>query len=164
MYEITVTEHPLYQVPVLDFRGTPAGIDATLVVRTGIVPVVNTGIAGREPGVGQVGAGLVTPPHVGVRRRGARARRPRRHTSGGDGMTQILAQLFKYRAPATRAELFDLLATHEAVRVLAGGTDLLVDIRNGTSHPELLVNLKHISGYADITWSTTPTASPSAPQ
>ena len=62
MYEITVTEHPLYQLPVLDFRGTPCGIDATLVVRTGIVPVVNTGIAGREPGVGQVGAGLVTPP------------------------------------------------------------------------------------------------------
>jgi hypothetical protein len=62
MYEITLTEHPLYQVPVLGFRGTPAGIDATLVARTGIVPVVNTGIAGREPGIGQVGAGLVTPP------------------------------------------------------------------------------------------------------
>jgi len=62
MYEITATEHPLYQLPVLDFRGTPCGIDATLVVRTGIVPVVNTGIAGREPGIGQVGAGLVTPP------------------------------------------------------------------------------------------------------
>ena len=62
MYEITLAEHPMYQVPVLGFRGTPCGIDATLVVRTGIVPVVNTGIAGREPGVGQVGAGLVTPP------------------------------------------------------------------------------------------------------
>ena len=62
MYEITLTEHPMYQVPVLGFRGTPCGIDTTLVVRTGIVPVVNTGIAGKEPGVGQVGAGLVTPP------------------------------------------------------------------------------------------------------
>ncbi len=62
MYEITLAEHPMYQVPVLGFRGTPCGIDATLVVRSGIVPVVNTGIAGREPGVGQVGAGLVTPP------------------------------------------------------------------------------------------------------
>jgi hypothetical protein len=62
MYEITLTEHPLYQVPVLGFRGTPSGIDATLIVRSGIVPVVNTGIAGREPGIGQVGAGLVTPP------------------------------------------------------------------------------------------------------
>ena len=62
MYEITLAEHPVYQMPVLGFRGTPVGIDATLVVRTGVVPVVNTGIAGREPGVGQVGAGLVTPP------------------------------------------------------------------------------------------------------
>jgi hypothetical protein len=62
MYEISLAEHPLYQVPVLGFRGTPCGIDVTLVARTGIVPVVNTGIAGREPGVGQVGAGLVTPP------------------------------------------------------------------------------------------------------
>ena len=62
MYEITLAEHPIYQVPVLGFRGTPVGIDATLVVRTSIVPIVNTGIAGREPGVGQVGAGLVTPP------------------------------------------------------------------------------------------------------
>ena len=62
MYEITRLEHPAYQIPILDFRGTPTGIDATLVVRTGIVPAVNTGIAGKEPGVGQVGAGLVTPP------------------------------------------------------------------------------------------------------
>jgi hypothetical protein len=62
MYEITLAEHPAYQVPILGFRGTPTGIDATLVVRSGIVPAVNTGIAGREPGVGQVGAGLVTPP------------------------------------------------------------------------------------------------------
>jgi Protein of unknown function (DUF1116) len=62
MYEITLAEHPAYQVPAMNFRGTPAGIDVTLVARTGIVPVVNTGIAGREPGVGQVGAGLVTPP------------------------------------------------------------------------------------------------------
>jgi hypothetical protein len=62
MYEITLAEHPAYQVPALAFRGTPTGIDATLVVRTGVTPVVNTGIAGRVPGVGQVGAGLVTPP------------------------------------------------------------------------------------------------------
>jgi hypothetical protein len=62
MYEITLAEHPAYQVPVLGFRGTPTGIDVSLVVRTGILPVVNTGIAGRQAGVGQVGAGLVTPP------------------------------------------------------------------------------------------------------
>ena len=78
MYEITLAEHPVYQVPVLNFRGTPTGIDATLVVRSGVVPVVNTGIAGREPGVGQVGAGLVTPPMSvfadAVRALGRRAR------------------------------------------------------------------------------------------
>jgi hypothetical protein len=62
MYEITLDEHPLYQIPVLGFRGTPVGIDVTLVCRTDVVPVVNTGIAGREPGVGQVGAGIVDPP------------------------------------------------------------------------------------------------------
>jgi hypothetical protein len=62
MYEITVTEHPLYQIPALGFRGTPTGIDTTLVVRSGILPIINTGIAGAEPGVGQVGAGLVSPP------------------------------------------------------------------------------------------------------
>ena len=62
MYEITRAEHPFYKVPILGFRGTPTGIDATLVVRSGVLPAVNTGIAGREPGVGQVGAGLVVPP------------------------------------------------------------------------------------------------------
>jgi Protein of unknown function (DUF1116) len=62
MYEITMAEHPEYQVPVLGFRGTPTGIDVTRVVRTGILPVIDTGIAGRVAGVGQVGAGLVSPP------------------------------------------------------------------------------------------------------
>jgi len=62
MYEITLAENPSYKVPILGFRGTPTGIDVTLVVRSGVLPAVNTGIAGREPGVGQVGAGLVQPP------------------------------------------------------------------------------------------------------
>jgi len=62
MYEITLAEHPAYAVPVLGFRGTPVGVDVTRVARTGVLPVVNTGIAGRVAGTGQVGAGLVTPP------------------------------------------------------------------------------------------------------
>jgi Protein of unknown function (DUF1116) len=62
MYEITLAEHPLFGVPALDFRGTPAGIDVTLVARTGILPQINTGMAGKVAGTGQVGAGLVTPP------------------------------------------------------------------------------------------------------
>ena len=62
MYEITWDESEHYKVPSLGFRGTPLGIDARAVVHTGVLPVVNTGIAHREPGVGQVGAGLVDPP------------------------------------------------------------------------------------------------------
>lgn len=62
MYEITVAENPAWAIPALDFRGVPTGIDIRKVVRTGITPRVNTGIAHREPGVGQVGAGLVRPP------------------------------------------------------------------------------------------------------
>jgi hypothetical protein len=62
MYEITVGENPTFAVPALDFRGAPTGIDVTRVVRTGILPQINTGMAGRVAGTGQVGAGLVTPP------------------------------------------------------------------------------------------------------
>ena len=46
----------------MGFRGTPTGIDVLRVVETGIVPAINTGIAHKEPGIGMVGAGLVTPP------------------------------------------------------------------------------------------------------
>jgi len=62
MYEITFTEHKYFTIPQLDFRGTPTGIDIRKVVETGITPRVNTGIAHKEAGVGQVGAGLVRPP------------------------------------------------------------------------------------------------------
>ena len=62
MYEITWGESAHYQVPALGFRGTPLGIDCRAVVHAGLLPVVNTGIAHREPGIGQVGAGLVDPP------------------------------------------------------------------------------------------------------
>jgi len=62
MYEITLTENDTYQIPNLDFRGTPTAIDLIKVVETNILPVINTGIAHREPGVGMIGAGLVKPP------------------------------------------------------------------------------------------------------
>ncbi len=62
MYEITLAEHPAYQIPMLEFRGTPTGIDAARVVRTGVQPQINTGVAGRIPGTGMVGAGLVEAP------------------------------------------------------------------------------------------------------
>ena len=47
---------------MLEFQGVPSGIDVTRVCRTGILPQINTGMAGKQAGVGQVGAGLVTPP------------------------------------------------------------------------------------------------------
>ncbi|MYM18523.1 DUF1116 domain-containing protein [Brevibacterium sp. 5221] len=62
MYEITAGEHPVHQIPMLEFRGVPSGIDVVAVLRTGVLPQINTGMAGRVAGVGQVGAGLVTPP------------------------------------------------------------------------------------------------------
>jgi len=62
MYDITVAEHDDFRIPALDFRGTPVGIDVRKVIRTGVRPVIDTGIAHREPGIGQVGAGIVHPP------------------------------------------------------------------------------------------------------
>ncbi len=62
MYDITVAENDTYQIPAMDFRGTPTGIDLRKVVETGTLPAINTGIAHKDPGVGMVGAGLVRPP------------------------------------------------------------------------------------------------------
>ena len=62
MGEITLAANPRWSVPVLDFAGVPTGIDVSRVCRTGILPQINTGMAGKRAGVGQVGAGLVTPP------------------------------------------------------------------------------------------------------
>lgn len=62
MYEICYAEHKYFTIPPLDFRGTPTGIDIRKVVERGITPRVNTGIAHKNAGVGQIGAGLVRPP------------------------------------------------------------------------------------------------------
>jgi hypothetical protein len=62
MGEITVGRNPEWTIPALDFAGVPTGIDVRLVVETGLAPTINTGIAHREPGIGQVGAGLVRAP------------------------------------------------------------------------------------------------------
>ena len=62
MYEITLGEHETFKIPVLDFRGTPVGIDLRKVVETGITPAIDTGIAHREAGIGQIGAGLSRAP------------------------------------------------------------------------------------------------------
>lgn len=62
MYEITIGEGSAYKIPVLDFRGGPTAIDLMKVIETGIRPIINTGIAHKDAGVGQVGAGIVHPP------------------------------------------------------------------------------------------------------
>ena len=62
MYEITAAENNVYQIPYLDFRGTPTGIDAVKVVEKNILPFIDTGVAHREPGVGQIGAGVLNAP------------------------------------------------------------------------------------------------------
>jgi hypothetical protein len=62
MAEIVVGPNPAWTIPAMDFAGVPTGIDIRLVVETGLAPTINTGIAHREPGVGQVGAGVVKAP------------------------------------------------------------------------------------------------------
>ena len=62
MYEIAVDEHRTFRIPALDFRGTPLGIDVRKVVATGITPAIDTGIAHRTAGIGQIGAGLARAP------------------------------------------------------------------------------------------------------
>lgn len=62
MYEISIGESRAFQIPALDFRGTPTGIDAIRVVENGITPFIDTGVAHKDPGVGQVGAGVVSAP------------------------------------------------------------------------------------------------------
>jgi hypothetical protein len=62
MREICWDEHPHFRIPALDDRGAPAGIDVLKVVESGITPLINTGIAGRRAGVGQIGAGIARAP------------------------------------------------------------------------------------------------------
>ena len=62
MSEITIGENPEWTIPAMDYTGVPSGIDIRLVVETGLTPTINTGIAHKKPGVGQVGAGVVRAP------------------------------------------------------------------------------------------------------
>jgi hypothetical protein len=62
MGDITLARNPEYTIPALGFAGTPTGIDVRRVVESGVAPVINTGIAHREPGIGQIGAGIARAP------------------------------------------------------------------------------------------------------
>lgn len=61
MYEITVTEHPDYLIPYFGYRGTPVGIDIFRVAASGVLPVIDGGLAGKN-GAGQIGAGILKAP------------------------------------------------------------------------------------------------------
>ncbi len=62
MRNITVGTNPAFTLPALNFGPTAAGIDARLVLDSGVLPIINTGIAHREAGIGQIGAGVTTAP------------------------------------------------------------------------------------------------------
>ncbi len=62
MYKICIGEHKNFLIPQFNFRGTPLGVDIIKVLETGISPIINTGIAHKEPGIGQIGAGILSAP------------------------------------------------------------------------------------------------------
>ncbi len=62
MYEITAGENNIYKIPYLNFRGTPTGIDVIKVAKSGILPFIDTGVAHKKAGIGQVGAGVLSAP------------------------------------------------------------------------------------------------------
>ncbi len=62
MYEITAAENNVYKIPYLNFRGTPTGIDAIKAVEKNIMPFIDTGVAHKNAGIGQIGAGVLSAP------------------------------------------------------------------------------------------------------
>ena len=62
MGEITTTENPNVTIPILNFQGIPTGIDLRKALETGVLPLMDTAIAHKEPGIGMIGAGVANPP------------------------------------------------------------------------------------------------------
>ena len=62
MYEITAGENTVYKIPYLNFRGTPTGIDVIKVAEKNVLPFIDTGVAHKNAGVGQIGAGVLSAP------------------------------------------------------------------------------------------------------
>jgi hypothetical protein len=75
MYRITLAEHPEFKIPYLGFRGVPVGIEVHRVLDTGILPVMDIGVAGRKGG--QIGAGVLRAPIECFRAAGEALERPR---------------------------------------------------------------------------------------
>ncbi len=64
---VTATQ-PTFQIPALDGQAALLGIDVRFVVSSGVLPLINTGIAHKVAGIGQIGAGTVSPPLVAFER------------------------------------------------------------------------------------------------
>ncbi|MGI6580397.1 MAG: acyl-CoA synthetase FdrA [Saccharofermentanales bacterium] len=62
MDRLYISNNSKWTIPTYDFKGAPLGLDACKVVELGIEPIINTGIAHKEAGKGQVGAGTVRAP------------------------------------------------------------------------------------------------------
>ncbi|MEM3192171.1 MAG: DUF1116 domain-containing protein [Candidatus Micrarchaeia archaeon] len=61
-YKITYGQSRDILLPIMDFKGIPLGIDIIKVNETNILPTINTGIAHRQAGIGQIGGGISHPP------------------------------------------------------------------------------------------------------
>jgi carbon-monoxide dehydrogenase medium subunit len=71
-------------------------------------------------------------------------------TYEGDAMSNA----FTFQAPKLRSQLLDLLDEHgKSARILAGGTDVMIDLRHGFARPKMVVDLKHVQGFSDVAWS-----------
>ena len=64
MYKITLAKHETYRIPYLNYEGTPTAIDFRRVLDTNIMPIVNTGLAHKKAGIGQIGAGIAKAPRM----------------------------------------------------------------------------------------------------
>ena len=135
MRSITLGTHPAFTLPALNFGATACGIDARLVLDTGILPIINTGIAHREAGVGQIGAGITTAPlacflaaidavsearrrEAGRDRRAGRQRAHHRRRARGDPRPVLGGPL--RRRPARRARRAGLGARRQPRQRAAG--------------------------------------------
>ncbi len=62
MQEICLKEHPSFNLPALNFAGSACCIDILKVLDRNVLPIINTGIAHKQAGVGQIGAGITNAP------------------------------------------------------------------------------------------------------
>ena len=57
---------------------------------------------------------------------------------------------FELRRPQSVADAAALLAEHPAARLVAGGTDLIPNLRRGIEAPPLLVDVSALPGFDEI--------------